>query len=369
MSVKRILICFHDFSRGGTERIAINLARHWLEAGCDVTILCGTTEGGVRDTVDARVRVVALDPPVRRSLFSRFTLARAMGKWLASQAPDVIFLPGNFHMMLSGSLRAACPNALIIAKISNPPLPQGIARTLGAALVRRFSRDIDGFSVLNSGLARDLEAIMPGRRIKLLFDPVYIDPPISCADSNPPDGILQVLWAGRLEPQKDIALALRAVDVLRIKRPVALTILGDGSQRAKMRKHIAALGLNDVVTTPGHVKSIDGYLGRADILLMTSFYEGNPAVVQEALGHGVPVVTTDCSYFLHDLMTIAAAGKIVASRDPARLAEALNDVAAQGRPDGHALAALVAHLEPDACAQAYLDWFKELRAGRTAISA
>jgi hypothetical protein len=59
MSARRILICMHDFSRGGTERVAIGLAASWVATGRDVTILCGSTGGGLHDTVDARVKVVA----------------------------------------------------------------------------------------------------------------------------------------------------------------------------------------------------------------------------------------------------------------------------------------------------------------------
>ena len=65
MTAERILICLHDFARGGTERIAIGLAADWAEAGRDVTILCGSAEGGLRDTVSGKVKVVALEPPVR----------------------------------------------------------------------------------------------------------------------------------------------------------------------------------------------------------------------------------------------------------------------------------------------------------------
>ena len=70
MTAQRILICLHDFSRGGTERIAHGPGASWTEAGRDVTILCGSSEGGLRDTVDRSVKVVALDPPVRRGFLS-----------------------------------------------------------------------------------------------------------------------------------------------------------------------------------------------------------------------------------------------------------------------------------------------------------
>ncbi len=96
------------------------------EAGRDVTILCGNVEGGLRGTVSSKVKVVSLEPPVRRGPLSRLRLARAMGKQLAVLKPDVIFLPGNFHALLANGLRAADPRAVIALKISNPPVPRRV---------------------------------------------------------------------------------------------------------------------------------------------------------------------------------------------------------------------------------------------------
>ncbi|HZV09239.1 MAG TPA: glycosyltransferase, partial [Novosphingobium sp.] len=151
-----ILICFHDFSRGGTERIAIGLARHWAEQGRRVTILCGTTEGGLRATVDARVQVVELDPPVRRSLTSRLKLGKAMAAEIARLKPDIIFLPGNFHLPLAPAF-ARIPGRVeegwgaIMAKISNPSVPDGLAAAPVRWLLRRFGPCVDGWAAMNSG--------------------------------------------------------------------------------------------------------------------------------------------------------------------------------------------------------------------------
>jgi len=120
-----------------------------------------------------------------------------------------------------------------------------------------------------------------------------------------------------------------------------------------------AMNLRDRVHLVGHVREIEPYLARADALLITSRYEGGPAVAVEALAAGLPVVSTDCSHLLRDLLTSAQAGRLVASRKPADLAAALEEVCAQPRaPD--ALAALAAPFEPQACAQAYLAWFDSL---------
>ena len=170
MTARHILIAMHDFARGGTERIAIGLAADWAEAGREVTILCGNTEGGLRDHVSGKVKVVALDPPVRRGFLSRPRLARAMGKHLGALKPDVIFLPGNFHALLAqrpAGRRSAhrrsrsrfpirrCPRAC--------PSPH--------AIFRGITRAVDGFAAMNSGLARELKAMLPGRNIVTLHDP------------------------------------------------------------------------------------------------------------------------------------------------------------------------------------------------------
>src|SRR5215212_2677654 len=99
MTAQRLLICLHDFHRGGTERIALGLARDWTDAGRDVTILCGSIEGGLREETDPRVAVTQLEPPVRRGFGSRLRLARAMAKRLPGLKLDLIFLPGNFHAL------------------------------------------------------------------------------------------------------------------------------------------------------------------------------------------------------------------------------------------------------------------------------
>ncbi len=345
MTAQRILIAMHDFARAGTERIAIGLAKDWVEAGREVAILCGNSGGGLRDSLDPRVTVTELG--VRRGFLSRFRLARAMGSHLAALRPDIIFLPGNYHLLLAPGLRRADPGGVIALKISNPPVPDA---PFAKSVFRYFARAVDGFAAMNAGLAREVAALMPGKAVVTLYDPVYRD-----ASGEPPvrrDGVRNIVWIGRLEPQKDVALALQTMQAL---DKAHLTILGDGALRADTERRIAAMGLGGKVTLAGYVPHIAPYLAGADALLITSRYEGGPAVAVEALAAGVPLVSTDCSHLLREIVT-AQAGRIVATRDPRDLAAAL---AALGPRDA-GLAALAAPFAPQACARAYLDWFDAL---------
>lgn len=354
MTARRIVICLSDFAHGGTERIAIRLASSWRDMGRDVIILCGNEEGSLRATVDGRIKVVAVDPPIRRGVLSRFRLGHAMARHLEELKPDVIFLPGNYHLFLAAGLRRGDAKATIVLKISNPPLPGGVARMAGRLLFRHFTQGIDGFAALTSGFAHDVRALAPGKAAAVLYDPVYLTQ-VAAAPRAP---VLQILWAGRLEPQKDVGLALKTMAALR--GPAHLTLLGDGALRHQTDAMIARLGLSDRVTRAGHVPGIEPYLAGADVLLMTSHYEGQPAVVGEALASGVPVVSTDCTTMLRDIMTIPEAGRIVGRRDPAALAAALQEIGEGPRPPRERLASLTAPFEPVACARAYLDWFDTL---------
>jgi glycosyltransferase involved in cell wall biosynthesis len=172
--------------------------------------------------------------------------------------------------------------------------------------------------------------------------------------------VCQILWAGRLEPQKDVGLALKTIQALNKLSPVHLTLLGNGSLRDWVDGQIAAMGLKEQVTRPGHVPAIDFYLAKADVLLLTSHYEGQPAVAGEALARGVPVVSTDCCTMLGEMITVPEAGRIVKSRTPEDLAAALLAVCKEPPPPRENLRALVARFTPEACARAYLDWFDHL---------
>jgi glycosyltransferase involved in cell wall biosynthesis len=361
---RRILICFHDFPRGGTERIAIGLARHWCDRGHEVAILCGSGKGDARADVDPRVRVIELDPPIPRSLFSRVRLGPAMARAIAKLDPDVIFLPGNFHLPLVPALSKIPGRGALVVKISNPALPRGLVRRPARWVMERYHASVDGVAAMNAGLNRDLAAMLPGIKVRTLYDPTFVAPAIEPARPVQRDGCFEVVWAGRFEPQKDAPLALATIAALNRRLPAHLTMLGDGAGLEAARRQIAKKGLGNMVTTPGHVPGIDHWLQGVGALLVTSHFEGGPAVAVEALAHGVPVVSTDCSPFLRELLSTEESGRIVPTRDPEALADALLAIRAADAPDPARMAGLIAHLAPGPCADAYLDWFETLAVAR-----
>jgi glycosyltransferase involved in cell wall biosynthesis len=86
-------------------------------------------------------------------------------------------------------------------------------------------------------------------------------------------------------------------------------------------------------------EEIPVYMNAADVLLVTSFTEGSPTVVQEAMACNLPVVSVDVGDVRERLQGVDAC-EVIAGRDPAALGAALARVLAAGkRSDGRAHAA------------------------------
>lgn len=102
-----------------------------------------------------------------------------------------------------------------------------------------------------------------------------------------------LVYAGRLDHVKGLPLLIRAVGQLRESgERVTLELIGDGPERERIRQLVADEGLQQVVRMPGYLsqRELQGVFEAADIFVMTSFAEGIPVVLMEAMAAGVPVI-------------------------------------------------------------------------------
>ena len=64
----------------------------------------------------------------------------------------------------------------------------------------------------------------------------------------------------------------------------------------------------------------------ADVLALTSFFEGSPTVIKEALACGIPIVSTDVGDVKYILNKDSLIGKIVPKNDESSFAQAIIEV-------------------------------------------
>ena len=103
-----------------------------------------------------------------------------------------------------------------------------------------------------------------------------------------------------------------------------LLLLGEGAARAALDAQIAALGLGDRVIMPGHAGDPLPALRGAAVAVLTSDYEGVPGVLREALSVGTPVVSTESSVAVREIVHAPELGTVIAREDGDALVAALD---------------------------------------------
>ncbi len=140
---------------------------------------------------------------------------------------------------------------------------------------------------------------------------------------SPDDFVL--VTVGRLDKQKNPLLLIDAFHQLRQTMPdVRLLMVGDGVLRDQIEERLQQFQLESAVKLCGvkRAPDISRYLQSADTFVLSSAYEGMPMCVLEALGSGLPVVTTDVGEVARAVKS-GVNGEIVSEHDPNALANAI----------------------------------------------
>lgn len=108
-------------------------------------------------------------------------------------------------------------------------------------------------------------------------------------------GPLRLLTVGRLHPIKGYELLLQACARLASEGlEWGLDMVGDGPQMQRLRELATSIGIADRVTFSGAVGQdrISEHFDRADVMVVSSFMEGVPVVLMEAMSKRLAVVAT-----------------------------------------------------------------------------
>jgi colanic acid/amylovoran biosynthesis glycosyltransferase len=112
---------------------------------------------------------------------------------------------------------------------------------------------------------------------------------------DPRPDLFRVICVGRLVPEKGHAVLVEAMASLCQRGVVAhLTVVGDGPSRQSLEALAIQYGLDSHVTFTGALgqdEVVEQYR-KADAFCISSFAEGVPVVLMEAMALGLPVVTS-----------------------------------------------------------------------------
>jgi glycosyltransferase involved in cell wall biosynthesis len=158
-----------------------------------------------------------------------------------------------------------------------------------------------------------------------------VDPEVFSPRPVREDGPFRMLTVGRLAPVKGYEITLQACARLEEEGvDWRLAMIGDGPSRARLSKMAADLGIADKVTFHGAVgqDEIVHHFDRADALVVSSFLEGVPVVLMEAMAKELAVIATRIAG-IGELVEEGVSGLLVDASSVDDLAAAMARLAAE----------------------------------------
>lgn len=311
MKPRGITMVIRSLMGGGAERVMTDMANYWAERQWAITII--TTEHPATDAypLDCRVRRVWL-PDKKFCVFP----------WNVRQLRDAIIDAGH-DLVLSFMDRTnvaaivACRHTghrVVVMEQINP-MAQKVPY-LREMAVRLSYPHAAAVTVLTHNVKQEwATAFIPESRVHVIHNPVM--PRHWDTDTVPawlPERFLCCM--GRLHPQKGFDRLFTILPQIFQRWPeYALVILGEGEERPRLERMAYELGFGDRLIMPGFVRSPHGILGRAELFLFPSRYEGFPNALMEAMALGCPVVSFDCPSGPCEVLQDGINGRLVPNGD------------------------------------------------------
>jgi glycosyltransferase involved in cell wall biosynthesis len=299
-----VLLVVANGGSGGMQVQVGLLAQGLAAAGCEVVVASGPGE------LDGGTALVRRLPALSARTVGGF--ASALHGIVDDVAPDVVHAHGlRLAPLVSGRLRH---RSLVTCHGVDPDRVSWSARAVRATRVAVAS--------CGEGPRRLLAA--HGIRSRVLNNavpelPAPVDRRAFAARFGLDEATLLAISPARLTKQKDPITLVRA---LRHARGVSCVLIGGGPLEASVRAEVERLDVGARVVVQEWLDDARALLGGADVLALSSVWEGQPTVVLEAMAAGVAVVAT-ASPGTADTVVDEVSGLLATPRDPVALATAL----------------------------------------------
>jgi len=346
-----LLVAAANATSGGGEKHIADLLHRLPALGIELGLLVppGGDLGGLASSLNV--------PVYTAPIHGGFSAARVqtVRSAIADFAPDLVHAHGS---RAAAFARIADPRAAerVIYTIHGIHVDRAGRRARRTALlgIERTLRSRTAHFVLvcESDLRRGVRlGIVDWPRSRVVYNGIELPQPSGTrgafrAELGVADGALLIVCIGRLVEQKDQATLVEAFAEVASQHPDAVLVLvGSGPLEGDLRTKALSRGVLDRVRFVRPRAAIADVYADADIVALSSRWEGLPYTVLEAMAHGKPIVSTDVDG-IPEAIENGVSGLLVEPGQPAAFAKALGRVL--GAPDqaaalGEAAAQRVAH--------------------------
>lgn len=288
MNNKVLIFYINTIHDGGAERVILQLAHHFAEAGYRsilVTSYVDINEYPVPENVE---RISIEQEQIEQSRVgrnvSRILALHKLCKMYKPAALISFMAEPNFRAMIA-TIGLPVKNIVSVRNDPNREYKGMLGTFVGKHIISRADGCVFQTEEAKSWFPKRLQD-----KSRIIFndvDPIFFN--------TERVGGTDIVTLGRLSDQKNQSMLIRAFASIADKYPdTNLLIYGIGPLENILIEQITELSIQSRIKLMGLTDNAADVYSRAKIFVLPSNYEGMPNALLEALAMGVPCISTDC---------------------------------------------------------------------------
>ena len=169
-------------------------------------------------------------------------------------------------------------------------LSLNISKIFYPLLYNRCNKLFSNSVYINNDLKENFGIKIP---MDVIYNPIEVPEALILPKSlNNNTAIMKVITAGTLNTRKNQIIIINAIK--NSEKNYELIILGDGHLKNFLNLQVVNHNLQEKVFLKGNVKNVNDYLLKSNCFVLSSFTEGFPNALLEAMAIGLPSISTNC---------------------------------------------------------------------------
>lgn len=330
---KRIRFLNNSLEFGGAERVLVNLLRQLPQEKYEITLVT-VTGGAFLDEIPNYIK--------HRQIIKKNSLYYEIIKRIVYKLPawlfNMLYLQGSYdaeiaymegfptRMMAYKCKKEINTYTFVHSDFSKKLFVETLYKSNDECL-KEYRSFKETFFVSEAALAGFESRIgkLNNKRIVhniIDFRNVNLKSKLDASVSFKKKGI-KIISVGRLVDVKGFDRLVRIAKRLYNQTDIQIIIVGDGPEKERLKMMIEENGVSNIVSIAGFIANPYPVIIQADLYICSSKQEAYSTSVAEAVGLGIPVLTTECAG-MHEILDESRSGVIVENNEDALFAGLFN---------------------------------------------